>query len=169
MTSLYALLIALTTIYVTPTGEHVLHKRIRDLGGEQHLLRMEANLLAVADSTGVPAYVLAALVAAESGFDARRKSRLGAAGYLQLLPGTPHHAEWRQVCRMAPDDCAYAGLLIGARLLSHHWRVCGAGWDLAIGRFRGLGCRARRQERKVAAVAREWSHKRMLAWKVGVL
>lgn len=170
MTSLYAFLVALSTVYIGHSGP-VFHRNIRELGGDAHLVRMEAAILATAEAVDMPAHVLAAVVHAESGFDGRVVSSRGARGYMQLLPGTPHHSEWRRICRLAPTECADANLIIGARLLKHNWRVCGAGWSAALARYRGLGCRPRKQEVRVAATARAWmpTHLRLMAWEGGAL
>lgn len=170
MTSLYAFLVALATIAIGPHGP-VFHRNVRELGGAAHLVRMEEAILLAAEAVDMPPHVLAAVVFAESGFDGRVRSRRGAAGLMQLLPGTPHHDEWRRVCRLSPEDCAAANLLIGARLLKYNWRVCGAGWSAAIARYRGLGCVPRKQEVRVAATARAWmtERSRLVAWKIGAL
>jgi len=171
MTTLYALILSLVSLNVSGHGPAIMPRNIRQLGGEAYLLRIEAAILEAADAVDMPPAVLAVVVHAESGFDYRAKSRLGARGLMQLLPGMPHYREWRSICTLSPDDCEGANLLIGARLLKHNWRVCGAGWSAAIARYRGLRCMPRRQEVRLAANARKrgTERTRLMAWEVGRL
>jgi hypothetical protein len=118
---------------------------------------MEANIQVAAELADVPPHVLAMLVWGESRFLETATSRLHAKGLLQLLPGTPHFREWRAVCRLDPDACSQANLIVGARFLRRCWEVCGAeSWAFAYARYRGLGCVPRRAERRLAATARVW-------------
>lgn len=140
MTPLVVALVALCTIWVRHDGTPVLHKRVRALGGVVHLRRVAVNLESASELSGVPVHVLAALAHAESGLVPRATSSVGARGLLQLMPGTPHHREWRSICVLSPADCNAANLLIGARVLRRAWQVCGAGWANAVSKFRGAGC-----------------------------
>ncbi len=115
--------------------------------------------------------LMLALCAVNAHGPAQLPKNLRELGGEAYLPGTPHYREWRAVCKQSPDDCEGANLLIGARLLKYNWRVCGSGWAVAIGRYRGLGCRARKQEVRIALTARQWSsdHTRLAAWELGTL
>lgn len=152
MSALLAALIALCTIWQGPNGP-VLHKRIRHLGGVAYLHKVEVNIDAVVAITGAPRFLVATLAHKESGFDPYARSSVGARGLLQLLPGTPHYREWRRVCTLSPADCNQANLLIGARELMWSWRICGAGWEEAVARYRGAGCVPRPIDRDVVEQA----------------
>ena len=135
-------LVFLATIWTTPYGP-ILHVRVRRLGGERYLSRIAPHYEAASDLSGVPLHWLLTVSQAESGLDPNATSSVGARGLMQLLPGTQHYREWRQVCRADPEQCQAANLLIGARYLNECWRVCGAGYGEALARFRGAGCYAR--------------------------
>lgn len=156
MTSLFHLLQALTVVAITSHGP-VYAPHIQRLGGEAHLRRMEANIQVAAELADVPPHVLAMLIWGESRLSPSARSRLGALGPTQLLPGTPMFREWRAVCRLDPESCTAANIIIGARFLKRCWQVCGSGYGAAIARYRGLGCHPRRQEVRLAATARAWS------------
>lgn len=156
MTNLLQLLAALCTIWIGPLGP-TYHQRIRQLGGERHLRRIEVGVNIAADVARVPPHVLAFVAHAESGLDPRRVSRTGAEGLMQLQPGTTHHSEWRAACRLEPGGCTQANLVVGARFLRRCWEICGAGWGQALGRYRGVGCVAREGEERLAAAARRWA------------
>lgn len=153
MTTLFTLLVQLCTIWLGANGP-IYHVRIRQLGGERHLRRVEANVQTAADLSGVPASVLAVVAHAESGLDPQAVSRTGARGPMQLQPGTEHFKEWRRVCALQPDDCNASNYLIGARHLFECWKICGGGYEMAYGRYRGAGCRASARDRKLMRMAK---------------
>lgn len=164
--ALFLALVQLCTIWFGPRGP-VLHKRIRQLGGEVYLHRVEENIVATEELTGVSRFLIAKLAHGESSLDRRRvNAETGASGLMQLKPNTPHWREWRRVCRLSPEDCTAANLLIGARYLRESWQICGAGWAEAVARYRGAGCLARDIDTEVVEQAEELrltSIQRMLA------
>jgi soluble lytic murein transglycosylase-like protein len=141
--ALFFALLEMCTIWFGNHGR-VLHKRIRNLGGERYLLRVDENIRAVADLTHVSPFLIAKLAHEESGLDPSNYNKTTrASGLMQLMPNTPHWREWRRICALSPADCNQANLLIGARELLWAWRLCGGGWELAVARYRGNGCVAR--------------------------
>jgi len=121
----------------------------------QHWLR-EAEAL-----HGVDAALMQALIAVESGFDARAVSPRGAVGLMQIMPATgEHYARGDEAQRPVQDRLLdpRTNIHTGARLLADLSRRYGGRTDLALAAWNAGDGRVRRAGRAVPAIDETQAH-----------
>jgi len=138
-----AIILSLLTVHTAPSGPiYARHIRNHPLGAELYVESVVHWAEDAALVHEVDPYLLIALVVSESALNDRAvEPRTGAAGLMQLMPGSRWQRAVERDCKGATRSaCAAAQLLRGAEALRHALDACGGDEWAAIGLYRTGSC-----------------------------
>lgn len=148
---------ALLAIASLPSGQAPRHFRQHRLGAEGRAVQLAEFYMEAAAEHGVPADALVALGRAETNFNRRLVSSVGAMSIMQLHPAYQWGRAYRATWRMGRDERDRVAINLGADAMRHGFQVCHtlAG---AIAWYRSGTCKVGKRALAVIALRRKLLH-----------